>query len=290
MTAVPCVESFYHADSGTFAYVVSDPGSKAAAVIDAVLDFDTVTGRTCTNFADRICDWVEQQDLTVEWILETHVHADHISGAPAVRKRLGGKIAVGRRIDEVRAAFRDAFGYEKIVLPGREGFDHFFADGETFALGGLEARYIATPGHTPACGTYVIGDAAFVGDTIFQPDMGTARCDFPGGDARTLYRSIRKLLDTLPAETRIFVCHDYGAAANRDPRAETSVAEERRKNIHARDGVSEDEFVEMREARDATLGLPRLMLPSVQLNVRGGQPPEPDETGVRRITIPLDYF
>jgi len=288
--SAPRVEPFYHEESGTFAYVVSDPDSRAAAVVDPVLDFDPVSGRTCDRFAGRMCDWIERQGLTLEWILETHVHADHVSGAPAVKRRLGGKIAVGDRIGEVREAFRAAFGYEKAALPGDAGFDRFFSDGETFGIGGLRARHMASPGHTPACGTYVIGDAAFVGDTLFQPDLGTARCDFPGGDARTLYRSIRRILETLPTDTRMFVCHDYPDGAGREARAETSVAEQRARNIHVRDGVTKDEFVAMREARDAKLGLPRLMLPSVQLNIRAGRPPEPDAQGVRRITIPLDYF
>ncbi len=290
MSGNPTVQPFYHEGSGTFAYIVSDPATQHAAVVDPVLDFDPVSGRTSAAFADEICDAVEAQDLKLDWVLETHIHADHISGAPAVKKRLGGEIAVGERVGEVREAFRAAFGYDKQMLPGGEGFDHKFTDGETFRIGELEGRVIPSPGHTPACITYVIGDAAFVGDTLFQPDSGTARCDFPGGDAATLYRSVRHVLESLPGETRIFVCHDYGRSKGRAPMAETTVAAERAENIHVHDGVSEAEFVKMRTERDATLSLPRLMLPSVQMNVRGGQPPEPDESGVRRITIPLDYF
>ncbi len=280
------IQAFFDPKTSTVTYVVADPATRRAAVIDPVLDYDFKSGRTSTASADQVVAWVREQGLQLDWILETHAHADHLSAARHVQKELGGRIAIGEHIREVQAVFRKLFNLERNFLPDGSQFDHLFRDGEVFRIGGLEAKALHVPGHTPADMAYLVGDAVFVGDTMFMPDVGTARADFPGGDARQLYRSMRRLLD-LPPQTAIYVCHDY-PPASREPRWKTSVAEERAANIHVRDGVSEDEFVQMRQARDATLEMPTLILPSIQVNVRGGRLPPPDDNGVAYLRIPLN--
>ncbi|HEX6155948.1 MAG TPA: MBL fold metallo-hydrolase [Burkholderiales bacterium] len=276
----PQVQAFFDPATGTVTYVVHD--GAAGAIVDPVLDYDPKSGRTSTASAERVAAFVRERGLRIDWILETHAHADHLSAAPYLRAELGGRIAIGGRIREVQAIFREVFNLEK-ELPG---FDHLFADGERFAIGALEAEAIHVPGHTPADMAYRIGDAVFVGDTLFMPDVGTARADFPGGDARTLYRSIRRLLE-LPPATRLFVCHDY-PPQGRAPRWQTTVAQERAANIHVRDGVSEDEFVAMRTARDRSLEMPTLLLPSIQVNIRAGELPLPEDNGRSYLKIPLN--
>ncbi len=283
----PHVQAFFDAPTFTVSYVVTDPATKACAVIDSVLDYDPASGRTSKESADEIIAYIREHGLSLEWIMETHVHADHLSGAPYIQDALGGKLAIGSEITTVQDVFGKIFNAGTQFQRDGSQFDHLFQDGDTFTIGELEACAMHTPGHTPACMTYLIGDAAFVGDTLFMPDFGTARTDFPGGDARTLFRSIKKVL-ALPPETRLFMCHDYKAPGREDYRWETTVAEERANNIHVHDGVSEDEFVSMRESRDATLDMPRLILPSVQINMRAGQLPPPEDNGQRYIKIPLD--
>ncbi|MDM7945022.1 MAG: MBL fold metallo-hydrolase [Oceanibaculum nanhaiense] len=283
----PTVDSFFDEATNTVSHIVSDPETGKAAIIDSVLDFDPASGRTRTDSADRLIAHVKAKGLSIEWVLETHIHADHLSAAPYLLEKLGGRLAVGAAIAQVQQTFGDLFNAEPGFARDGSQFQHLFQDGETFRLGGIEARAIHTPGHTPACMTYIIGDAGFVGDTLFMPDYGTARCDFPGGDARQLYRSIRKIF-ALPPETRLFLCHDYKAPGRDDYRWETSVAEERAHNIHVHDGVSEDDFAAMRTARDATLSMPRLILPSVQVNMRAGDLPPPEENGVRYLKLPLN--
>jgi len=282
----PDVAALFHADTFTITYLVADPESGRAAIIDSVLDFDQRSGRTGTAAADALIALVAEKGLSVDWILETHAHADHLSAADYLKPKLGAKIGIGEHITEVQGAFKAVFNLNSGFEPDGSQFDHLFKDGETFALGRLEARVMHTPGHTPACVTYVIGGAAFVGDTLFMPDFGTARTDFPGGDARTLFRSIRNVL-SLPAETRLFMCHDY-APGDRDYAWETTVAEERAKNIHVHDGVEEDEFVKMRTERDATLDVPQLILPSIQVNILAGHMPEPEDNGVAYLKLPLN--
>ena len=284
----PEVQAFLDPDTETFSYVVYDRPGGHAAVIDPVLDFDPKAGRTSTEGAQRLVDHVREQELTVDWVLDTHAHADHLSAAPFVRDQVGGRLGIGEHIREVQKIFREVFNLEKEFLCDGSHFDHLFADGETFRVGELEGRVMHAPGHTPADMAWLIGDALFVGDTLFQPDKGTARCDFPGGDAATLYHSIEKLL-ALPEETRIFVCHDY-PGDEREHRAETSVAEEKRDNIHVGAGKSEAEFVKMRQERDATLPMPRLILPSVQVNIRAGEMPPAEDNGVHYLKIPIDQL
>jgi len=285
--AKPEVTAFFDDDTFTVSYVVTDPASRVCAIVDSVLDFDPASGRTSRKSADRIIAFIRKRELKVDWILETHVHADHMSAAPYLRKELGGRVGIGFNVTVVQNTFGKVFNVEPEFRRDGSQFDHLFGDGETFRIGGIEAKAIYTPGHTPACMTYVIGDAAFVGDTMFMPDYGTARCDFPGGDARQLYRSIRKIL-ALPPETRLFMCHDYKAPGRDEYRWETTVAEERAKNVHVHDGISEDEFVAMRKSRDATLGMPRLILPSVQVNMRAGDMPPPEANGARYLKLPID--
>ncbi|MEM8987977.1 MAG: MBL fold metallo-hydrolase [Pseudomonadota bacterium] len=281
------VEVWTTFDEQTFtaSHVVSDPATGRAAIIDSVLDYDAASGRTATTSADKIIKYVKTKGLTVDWVLETHAHADHLTAAPYLKASLGGRTGVGAGIVKTQKAFGAIYNMNGSHQPAARDFDHLFDDEETFALGDIEARVLHTPGHTPACVTYVIGDAAFVGDTLFMPDFGTARCDFPGGDARTLYKSIQRLF-ALPDETRLFMCHDY-KAPGRDVYAwQTSVAEERANNIHLSDG--EDAFVDMRTRRDATLSMPKLLLPSVQVNIRAGALPPAEENGVAYLKIPLN--
>ncbi len=284
--SAPLVSSFFDPATNTISHLVRDPASRACAVIDPVLDFDYAAGRIATASADAIIAAIRDQGLHLEWIIETHVHADHLTAAPYLKQALGGKIAIGERIVEVQQTFGEVFAEgPDFVRDGRD-FDHLFTDGEVYRIGTLEARAMATPGHTPACMTHVIGDAAFVGDTLFMPDGGTARADFPGGDAAILYRSIRKVLD-LPPETRLFMCHDYGPNG-REIRWQTTVAQQRAANIHIRDGISEADFVSLRRARDRTLDMPRLILPSLQVNMKAGRLPEPGPGGRRMLKIPLN--
>lgn len=283
----PTVASFFDEATNTVSHIATDPESGRAAIIDSVLDFDPASGRTDTASADRLIAHVKENGLSVEWVLETHIHADHLSAAPYLLEKLGGRLAVGAAIAQVQHTFGDLFNAEPGFARDGSQFHHLFQDDEEFRLGGIPARAIHTPGHTPACMTYVIGDAAFVGDTLFMPDYGTARCDFPGGDARQLYRSIQKIF-ALPPETRLFLCHDYKAPGRDEYRWETTVAEQRASNIHVHDGAPEDDFVAMRTARDATLSMPRLILPSVQVNMRAGDLPPPEENGVRYLKLPLN--
>ena len=285
----PKVDAFFDPATFTYSYVVSDPTTKHCAIIDSVLDYDPASGRTSFASADRLIAHVHEHKLTVDWLLETHVHADHLSAAPYLKRELGGKLGIGANITVVQNTFGKLFNAGcEFATDGRQ-FDHLFADGDTFTIGSIKAHALHTPGHTPACMTYVIGDAGFVGDTLFMPDYGTARCDFPGGSAHTLYQSIRKLF-SLPGETRLFMCHDYKAPGRDDYRFETTVAEERAHNVHVHEGISEEDFVAMRSKRDATLGMPTLILPSVQVNMRAGQLPPAEENGTRYLKIPLDVL
>lgn len=279
-------EAFFDPRTWTVTYLVWDPATLRAAVIDPVLDYDFKSGHTASDSSDRVIASVASHALQVDWILETHAHADHLSGARYLQERLGGKIAIGENIRVVQATFKKLYNLERSFLPDGSQFDQLFGDGETFMIGSIEARALLVPGHTPADMAYLIEDAVFVGDTLFMPDVGSARADFPGGDAHQLYGSMRRLL-ALPPETRMFVCHDY-PPASRPARWETTVAEQRAHNIHARDGIGEDEFVAMRQARDATLDVPTLILPSIQVNVRAGQLPPADENGVSYLRIPLN--
>ena len=281
--AGPAVTGFFHPATGSVAYVVADPAMRRAAVIDAVLDLDPASGRTDTGFADTMCRHVEAQGLAVDWVLETHAHADHLSAAPHVRSRLGGHTGIGAHIRTVQRALAPLYGME---VPTAEGFDHLFADGERFALGSLDVSVMHTPGHTPACVSYHVGDAVFCGDTLFMPDYGTARCDFPGGDAAVLYRSIRRLL-ALPAATRLFTAHDYQPGGRPAAWAST-VGQQRACNRHIRDGVSETEFVAMRRTRDATLSRPALMWAAVQVNIQAGRLPQPEANGIAYLKLPLN--
>jgi glyoxylase-like metal-dependent hydrolase (beta-lactamase superfamily II) len=285
----PKVEAFFDPATYTYSYVVTDPGSKHCAIIDSVLDYDPASGRTSHNSADRLIQYVKDHQLQVDWLLETHVHADHLSAAPYLKRELGGRLAIGEHIRIVQDTFGKLFNAgTEFATDGRQ-FDRLFKDGDSFQIGAIEAQAIHTPGHTPACMTYLIGDAPLVGDTLFMPDYGTARCDFPGGDAHTLFRSIRKLFE-LPDATRMFMCHDYKAPGRDDFRNQTTVAEERAHNVHVHEGIDEADFVAMRSARDATLGMPTLILPSVQVNMRAGQLPPAEDNGTRYLKIPLDLL
>ena len=283
----PEVAGFYDAETATISYVVKDPRSKACAIVDSVMDIDYAAGRISYKSADVLIDYVRSNGLEVEWLIETHAHADHLSGAPYIQGKLGGRIGIGEHIVTVQEVFGKVFNEGTEFQRDGSQFDRLFTDGDTYTIGTMQAVVMHTPGHTPACTTHVIGDAAFVGDTLFMPDGGTARADFPGGDARTLYRSIRKLLETLPPATRLFMCHDY-APGGRAVTWETTVHDERTANIHVKDGTSEDDFVKMREARDATLAMPKLIVPSLQVNIRAGHLPEPDESGKRYLKVPID--
>ena len=285
----PEVEAFFHEPTNTVSYIVRDPDSDACAIIDSVLDYDAAAGRTDTSTADRVVARVRELGLNVEWILETHVHADHLSAAPYLQKRLGGRIGIGENIRVVQDTFGKIFNAGTEFQRDGSQFDRLFREQDRFEIGGLSASVLHTPGHTPACLTYIIGDAAFVGDTLFMPDFGTARCDFPGGSAETLYESIQKIL-SLPDDTRIFVGHDYKAPGRETYAWETTVAEQKAANVHVREGITEDEFVAMREARDATLGMPRLIIPSIQVNMRAGRMPPPEDNGTVYLKVPLNVL
>jgi glyoxylase-like metal-dependent hydrolase (beta-lactamase superfamily II) len=286
MSARTTTQAFFDPATGTVSYVVSDNATGAAAVIDPVLDFDFKSGHTNTRAADQVLAYIGEKQLKVEWVLETHAHADHLSGARYVQERAGGRVAIGEHIREVQAVFKKLYNLERGFLPDGSQFDHLFKDGETFRIGEVEARALLVPGHTPADMAYEIDGSVFVGDTLFMPDVGTARADFPGGDAGTLYRSIHRIL-AMPPETRVFVCHDY-PPQGRAPKWESTVAEQRAHNIHVHDGVTQEAFVAMRQARDATLDVPTLILPSIQVNVRAGRMPPADDNGVAYLRIPIN--
>ncbi len=283
----PVIEAFFDEPTNTISYLVGDPATRVAAVIDPVLDFDLASGTADTRSAERILAFAREHGWQIEMILETHAHADHLSAAPFVKARTGAWIGIGAHIREVQTLFRPVFAMDDLNVDGSD-FDRLFEDGERFTIGELKVEVLHVPGHTPADIAYWIGDAAFVGDTLFMPDYGTARADFPGGDARTLYRSIRRIL-ALPDETRLFLCHDYKAPGRDTYRWETTVGEQRRSSVHVHDEVGEDTFVAMREARDATLSVPRLLLPSIQVNIRAGRFPEAKANGVSYLRIPVRW-
>ncbi len=285
----PIVTAFFDEPTFTYSYVIQDPESNHCAIIDSVLDFDYAAGKTATESAEAIVKFVTDNGLNVDWILETHVHADHLSAAPYLQDKTGAKTGIGAHITTVQDTFGKAFNAGTEFARDGSQFDALFNDGDSIRIGSLEGRAIHTPGHTPACMTYVFGDAAFVGDTLFMPDYGTARCDFPGGDARTLYRSIQKVF-TLPGETRLFMCHDYKAPGREEYAYETTVAEEREHNVHVKTGISEEDFVRMRTERDATLDMPRLILPSVQVNMRAGHMPAAEDNGQVYLKVPINLF
>ncbi|WP_127599418.1 MBL fold metallo-hydrolase [Nitratireductor alexandrii] len=286
LSVKPEITAFFDEATNTVTYVVKDPNSKACAVVDSVMDIDYAAGRITYDHADQIIDFIRKNDLALEWIIETHVHADHLSAAPYIQEKLGGKLGIGDRITIVQDTFGKVFNEGTEFQRDGSQFDRLFKDGDSYTIGSMTAYAMHTPGHTPACMTHVIGDAAFVGDTLFMPDGGSARADFPGGDARELYRSIKRVL-ALPDETRLFICHDYGPNG-RDIKWETTVAEERQHNIHVRDGITEDEFVAMREARDATLDMPKLIIPSLQVNMRAGHLPPEEEDGKTYLKVPVN--
>jgi glyoxylase-like metal-dependent hydrolase (beta-lactamase superfamily II) len=285
----PIVTAFFDEPTFTYSYVIQDPDSNHCAIIDSVLDFDYASGKTATDSADAILRFIADQGLTVDWILETHVHADHLSAAPWLQQKTAARTGIGAHITTVQDTFGKAFNAGTEFARDGSQFDALFNDGDAIRIGNLEGKALHTPGHTPACMTYVFGDAAFVGDTLFMPDYGTARCDFPGGDARTLYQSIQKVF-SLPDDTRLFMCHDYKAPGREEYAYETTVAEERAQNIHVKAGISEADFVHMRTERDATLDMPRLILPSVQVNMRAGQMPPAEDNGQVYLKVPINLF
>jgi glyoxylase-like metal-dependent hydrolase (beta-lactamase superfamily II) len=287
MSGKPAIRSFFDEATNTFSYLVADPATRRAAVIDPVLDYDPKSGEVDIRSVEAVLAAAREAGLTIEWSLETHAHADHLSGSPYVKAKTGAKIGIGENIKEVQRIFRPVFNATDLKTDGSD-FDHLFKDGERFKIGELEAEVIYTPGHTPACVSYKVADAVFVGDTLFMPDYGTARADFPGGDAHKLYRSIRRLL-SLPPQTRLFMCHDYKAPGRDSYAYETTVAEQRARNVHVHEGVGEDEFVAMRNARDATLSAPTLLLPSIQVNIRAGRFPPAEANGVRYLKIPVKF-
>ena len=285
----PEINAFFHAPTNTVSYVVADPATRTCAAIDSVLDFDMESGRTATGHADAMIAHIRGQGLALAWILETHVHADHLSAAPYLRDVLGGRIGIGERITTVQHTFAEIYNAERGFKRDGSQFDHLFADGEGFRIGDLDAEYLATPGHTPACGSYKVADNIFVGDTLFMPDYGTARCDFPGGDARTMYRSIRRILGYHP-QTVLWMCHDYKAPGRDEFAWRTTVGAQRELNPQVHDGVGEDEFVAMREARDATLGTPKLLIPSIQVNMRAGHMPPAEDNGTVYLKVPVNVI
>lgn len=285
MSRHPSIRAFFDEPTNTVSYLVADPATKQAAIVDPVFDYDHASGEVDTRSVETMLKAAEEAGYTVVWVLETHAHADHLSGAPFIKAKTGARIGIGEHIKDVQRIFRPIFNATDLKTDGGD-FDHLFRDGERFGIGELEVEVLYTPGHTPADVSYMVGDAVFVGDTLFMPDYGTARADFPGGDAHKLYRSIKRLL-ALPAQTRLFMCHDYKAPGRDSYAWETTVREEREKNAHVRDGVTEDEFVTMRQARDATLSAPRLLLPSIQVNIRAGKFPPAEANGVHYLTIPV---
>jgi len=283
----PIVECFFDEVTNTATYVVREADGKSCAVIDSVLDYDAHSGRTSTTSADAVTKYIRENELSCEWILETHAHADHFSAAPYLRDKIGGKIAIGEHIPEIQRVFANIFNAGAAFEPDGSQFDELLKDGQKFHIGAMPVHVIFTPGHTPACVSYHIGDAVFVGDTLFMPDYGTARCDFPGGDAATLYSSIQKIFE-LPDKTRMFLCHDYKAAGRDMFIWETTIGIQKASNIHIHDGVTQADFVTMRNARDKTLGLPKLILPSIQVNMRAGELPPPEDDGHHYLKIPIN--
>nr|WP_298930311.1 MBL fold metallo-hydrolase [uncultured Erythrobacter sp.] len=283
----PIVTSFFDEATNNISHIAADPDTGHCAIIDPLLDYNAASGRTATVSTDRLIDHIQTHSLCVDWIIDTHIHADHLSAAHYLKNKLGGKVAIGNHITEVQKVFGKLFGAEASFRYDGSQFDHLFADGETYRIGKLKARALHTPGHTPACMTHVIGNAAFVGDTLFMPDYGTARCDFPGGDASALYRSIQRIFK-LPDDTRIFLNHDYLPPERSEYCWQSSVAQQKRGNVHVRDGVGEDEFVAMRNARDVKLSAPKLMIPSVQVNMRAGELPPAEDNGIRYLKVPVD--
>ncbi|WP_180053283.1 MBL fold metallo-hydrolase [Acinetobacter sp. YH12236] len=289
MTQQPHVKAFFDKNTNTFSYVVSDPQTAQCAIIDSVLDYDAASATTSTEHADQMIAYVKSHGLTVEWILETHVHADHLTAAPYLKQQLGGKIAISKKIALVQETFGKIYHLDMKQINAHQPFDYLFEDGEHFKIGELEVYNIPTPGHTPACLSYVIGDAVFVGDTLFMPDYGTARCDFPNGSASVLYDSVHQLFQ-LPQSTRVFLCHDYLPESRHEYQCETTIQQQKHQNVHIREGISRSEFVQMRQQRDAGLSMPKLILPAIQINMNGGQFPMPEDNGVSYLKLPLNYF
>jgi len=289
MSNLPIVKDFFHEDTNTFSYVVRDPATKACAIIDSVLDYDPASASTSTIHADKIIAYIKEQGLTVEWILETHVHADHLTAAQYLKEELGGKIAMSQKIGIVQETFGAIYHLDIKQWNAQQLFDYLFEDHESFQIGTLKAYNIPTPGHTPACLSYVIGDAVFVGDTLFMPDYGTARCDFPRGSAEQLYDSVQNLFQ-LPEDTRVFLCHDYLPETRESYVCESDIQTQKTQNIHIHQGVSKAEFAQMRNQRDSRLNMPKLILPAIQINMKAGQFPEPEENGVSYLKLPLNYF
>jgi len=289
MTQQPHVKAFFDKNTNTFSYVVSDPQTAQCAIIDSVLDYDAASATTSTEHADQMIAYVKSQGLTVEWILETHVHADHLTAAPYLKQQLGGKIAISKKIALVQETFGKIYHLDMKQINAHQPFDYLFEDGEHFKIGELEVYNIPTPGHTPACLSYVIGDAVFVGDTLFMPDYGTARCDFPNGSASVLYDSVHQLFQ-LPQSTRVFLCHDYLPESRHEYQCETTIQQQKHQNVHIREGISRSDFVQMRQQRDAGLSMPKLILPAIQINMNGGQFPMPEDNGVSYVKLPLNYF
>ncbi|EEY90072.1 MBL fold metallo-hydrolase [Acinetobacter lwoffii] len=289
MSNLPIVKDFFHEDTNTFSYVVRDPATNACAIIDSVLDYDPASASTSTIHADKIIAYVKEQDLTVEWILETHVHADHLTAAQYLKEKLGGKIAMSQKISVVQETFGAIYHLDIKQWNAQQLFDYLFEDHESFQIGTLKAYNIPTPGHTPACLSYVIGDAVFVGDTLFMPDYGTARCDFPRGSAEQLYDSVQNLFQ-LPEDTRVFLCHDYLPEKRESYVCETDIQTQKKQNIHIHQGISKAEFAQMRNQRDSGLSMPKLILPAIQINMKAGQFPEPEANGMSYLKLPLNYF
>lgn len=289
MSNLPIVKDFFHEDTNTFSYVVRDPATKACAIIDSVLDYDPASASTSTIHADKIIAYIKEQDLTVEWILETHVHADHLTAAQYLKAELGGKIAMSQKIGIVQQTFGAIYHLDIKQWNAQQLFDYLFEDHESFQIGTLKAYNIPTPGHTPACLSYVIGDAVFVGDTLFMPDYGTARCDFPRGSAEQLYDSVQSLFQ-LPEDTRVFLCHDYLPETRESYVCESDIQTQKTQNIHIHQGISKAEFAQMRNQRDSGLSMPKLILPAIQINMKAGQFPEPEPNGVSYLKLPLNYF
>ncbi|OIU86704.1 MBL fold metallo-hydrolase [Acinetobacter sp. AR2-3] len=289
MSNLPIVKDFFHEDTNTFSYVVRDPATKACAIIDSVLDYDPASASTSTIHADKIIAYIKEQGLTVEWILETHVHADHLTAAQYLKEELGGKIAMSQKIGIVQETFGVIYHLDIKQWNAQQLFDYLFEDHESFQIGTLKAYNIPTPGHTPACLSYVIGDAVFVGDTLFMPDYGTARCDFPRGSAEQLYDSVQSLFQ-LPEDTRVFLCHDYLPETRESYVCESDIQTQKKQNIHIHQGISKAEFAQMRNQRDSGLSMPKLILPAIQINMKAGQFPEPEQNGVSYLKLPLNYF
>ena len=289
MSNLPIVKDFFHEDTNTFSYIVRDPATKACAIIDSVLDYDPASASTSTIHADKIIAYIKEQDLTVEWILETHVHADHLTAAQYLKEELGGKIAMSQKISIVQETFGAIYHLDIKQWNAQQLFDYLFKDHESFQIGTLKAYNIPTPGHTPACLSYVIGDAVFVGDTLFMPDYGTARCDFPRGSAEQLYDSVQSLFQ-LPEDTWVFLCHDYLPETRESYVCQSDIQTQKTQNIHIHQGISKTEFAQMRNQRDSGLSMPKLILPSIQINMKAGQFPEPEQNGVSYLKLPLNYF